>query len=73
MKVKLVEKGKLSRGRKVSIVLVLGTLIAIGPFSIDAYLPAFKRSLIFSPCKASSLTSQTVHLLIIFPIFLLKE
>jgi DHA1 family bicyclomycin/chloramphenicol resistance-like MFS transporter len=43
MKVKLVEKGKLSSGRRLSIILVLGTLIAIGPFSIDAYLPAFKQ------------------------------
>ncbi len=43
MKAKLVEKGKLSRGRRASIILVLGMLIAIGPFSIDAYLPAFKQ------------------------------
>jgi DHA1 family bicyclomycin/chloramphenicol resistance-like MFS transporter len=43
MKAKLVEKGKLSRGRRISIILVLGMLIAIGPFSIDAYLPAFKQ------------------------------
>ncbi len=43
MKVKLVEKNKMSKGRKVSIILVLGTLIAVGPFSIDAYLPAFKQ------------------------------
>lgn len=43
MKVKLVEKNKMSKGRRVSIILVLGTLIAVGPFSIDAYLPAFKQ------------------------------
>ncbi|MGB5980535.1 MAG: multidrug effflux MFS transporter [Nonlabens sp.] len=43
MKAKIVKKGQLSRGRKASIILVLGTLIAIGPFSIDAYLPAFKQ------------------------------
>jgi DHA1 family bicyclomycin/chloramphenicol resistance-like MFS transporter len=43
MKVKMVEKNKMSQGRKVSIILVLGTLIAVGPFSIDAYLPAFKQ------------------------------
>ncbi|MFT6095859.1 MAG: DHA1 family bicyclomycin/chloramphenicol resistance-like MFS transporter, partial [Nonlabens sp.] len=43
MKVKWVEKNKMSKGRRVSIILVLGTLIAVGPFSIDAYLPAFKQ------------------------------
>ena len=43
MKTKLVKKGHISSGRKTSIILVLGTLIAIGPFSIDAYLPAFKQ------------------------------
>jgi DHA1 family bicyclomycin/chloramphenicol resistance-like MFS transporter len=43
MKVKLVEKNKMSKGRRTSIILVLGTLIAVGPFSIDAYLPAFKQ------------------------------
>lgn len=43
MKVKLVEKNKMSKGRRASIILVLGTLIAVGPFSIDAYLPAFKQ------------------------------
>lgn len=43
MKVKLVEKNKMSKGRRASIILILGTLIAVGPFSIDAYLPAFKQ------------------------------
>lgn len=43
MKVKLVEKNKMSKGSRMSIILVLGTLIAVGPFSIDAYLPAFKQ------------------------------
>ncbi|WP_292892568.1 multidrug effflux MFS transporter [Nonlabens sp.] len=43
MRVKWVEKNKMSKGRRVSVILVLGTLIAVGPFSIDAYLPAFKQ------------------------------
>ncbi len=43
MKVKQVNKENISKGRKTSIIIVLGTLIAIGPFSIDAYLPAFKQ------------------------------
>ncbi|AZQ42757.1 multidrug effflux MFS transporter [Nonlabens ponticola] len=37
-----VEK-EVSKGRKNVIILLLGTLIAIGPFSIDTYLPAFKQ------------------------------
>lgn len=40
---KIVDKNSVSKGRKTSIIFVLGTLIAIGPFSIDAYLPAFKQ------------------------------
>ncbi|MEE2802206.1 MAG: MFS transporter, partial [Bacteroidota bacterium] len=40
---KRVYKGQLSSGRRLGIILVLGSLIAIGPFSIDAYLPAFKQ------------------------------
>ncbi|WP_124981740.1 multidrug effflux MFS transporter [Nonlabens xiamenensis] len=43
MKAKLVEKNKMSKGRRVGIILILGLLIAVGPFSIDAYLPAFKQ------------------------------
>ncbi len=43
MEQKFVHKGSLSKRRKYSIIMVLGTLIAIGPFSIDAYLPAFKQ------------------------------
>jgi len=43
VKVKQVDKENVSKGRKTSVILVLGTLIAIGPFSIDAYLPAFKQ------------------------------
>jgi DHA1 family bicyclomycin/chloramphenicol resistance-like MFS transporter len=31
----------LSRGRHVQLILVLGTLIALGPLTIDMYLPAF--------------------------------
>ena len=33
----------LSRGRHVQLILVLGTLIALGPLSIDMYLPAFPQ------------------------------
>lgn len=43
MKVKKVEKDTVSKGRKTGIIFILGTLIAIGPFSIDAYLPAFDQ------------------------------
>lgn len=43
MKVKQVDRENISKGRKTSIIIVLGTLIAIGPFSIDAYLPAFQQ------------------------------
>jgi DHA1 family bicyclomycin/chloramphenicol resistance-like MFS transporter len=43
VKAKQVRKENLSRGRKISVIWILGTLIAIGPFSIDAYLPAFKQ------------------------------
>jgi DHA1 family bicyclomycin/chloramphenicol resistance-like MFS transporter len=34
---------KVSARKKNIIILLLGTLIAIGPFSIDTYLPAFKQ------------------------------
>lgn len=40
---KQVNRNTVSKGRKLSVILVLGTLIAVGPFSIDAYLPAFKQ------------------------------
>lgn len=43
MKVKKVDRSTVSKGRKVGVIFILGTLIAIGPFSIDAYLPAFKQ------------------------------
>jgi len=43
VKVKQVDRENISKGRKTSIIIVLGTLIAIGPFSIDAYLPAFQQ------------------------------
>lgn len=43
MRVKQVNKENLSKGKKTSIIFILGTLIAIGPFSIDAYLPAFEQ------------------------------
>jgi MFS transporter, DHA1 family, multidrug resistance protein len=33
----------LSRGRHVQLILVLGSLIALGPLSIDLYLPAFPQ------------------------------
>lgn len=40
---KQVDRNTVSKGRKVTIIFVLGTLIAVGPFSIDAYLPAFQQ------------------------------
>ncbi len=43
MSKEVLKRGELSRGRSLGVILVLGTLIAIGPFSIDAYLPAFKN------------------------------
>ncbi|MGB3591671.1 MAG: multidrug effflux MFS transporter [Nonlabens sp.] len=43
MSVKLIEKDTMSKRRSLGIIMILGTLIAIGPFSIDAYLPAFKQ------------------------------
>ncbi|SCY25520.1 MFS transporter, DHA1 family, bicyclomycin/chloramphenicol resistance protein [Nonlabens sp. Hel1_33_55] len=42
MRKKIVQT-KISKRRKNVIILLLGTLIAIGPFSIDTYLPAFKQ------------------------------
>lgn len=35
--------GPLTRGRHVQLIIVLGSLIALGPLSIDMYLPAFPQ------------------------------
>jgi DHA1 family bicyclomycin/chloramphenicol resistance-like MFS transporter len=37
------EDGGLSRGRHVQLIIVLGSLIALGPLTIDMYLPAFPQ------------------------------